>query len=110
MMRKDQVFTSGVKVKALSQILHGHYGALDVPSWPPFADGSFPECLAFFGGLPQGKIARIIFFIFVYINARANLHAAKVFFRELAVLGKLRNAEIIRAIFGAVGEAFLLQG
>src|SRR5262249_53777009 len=41
--------------------------------------------------------------------ASAIFHAAEIFFRELAVFGKFRDAEIIGAIVSAVGEAFLFQ-
>ena len=42
-------------------------------------------------------------------DAGAVEHAAEIFFRELAIGGKLFNAEVVRTVVGAVGDVFLDQ-
>ena len=38
-MREDQVDAAGVKVQRLTEEIHRHRGALEVPSWPAPAPG-----------------------------------------------------------------------
>ena len=71
--------------------------------------GCLPERLARLRRLPQREVARVVFLVLVDVDARAVFHAGKIFLRELAVGGKLRDAEVVRAVLGAVGEALLLE-
>src|ERR1039457_5889479 len=89
MMRKDQVFSSGMQVEALSEFPHRHDGAFQVPARTPGSNRRIPRSFSWLGRLPEGEVARAVFVIFVDINAGAVQHVAEVFFRELAVLRKL---------------------
>ena len=79
MMRKSQVFATGMQIKAIAQVLHGHYGTFNMPARTPGADRTFPEGLAFFGSLPESEVAGIVFLIFINVHAGANFHAGEIF-------------------------------
>jgi len=70
------------------------------------SDRRFPRSFARLGRLPQREIAGVVLFIFVGGDARAVLHALKVFLRELSILRELCDAEIIRSIIRPIGQAF----
>ena len=57
-----------------------------------------PEKFAGLGRLPKSEIARVSLVVAVYIDARAGLDAGDVEFRKLAVIRKLRDAKIDRAV------------
>src|SRR5262249_22636274 len=99
-----------VHVKAFAQVFHGHHRALDVPAGASGTDAGLPLRLTRLGGLPQREVAGVIFFVFIQVNAGAVFHALEVFFRELAIRGKLGNTEVIGAVFATVGVALLDQG
>ena len=105
-MRKHQVFAAGMQIKAFAQVLHRHGGALDVPARTAAPNRCVPGCLAWLGSFPEREVAGAVLLVFVHIHARAVFHAAEVFLRELAVLGEFGDAEVPRAVFGAVGDAF----
>ena len=65
--------------------------------------------LARFRRLPQREVAGVVLVVFVHVHPRAIVHAREVLLRELAVLGKLRDSEVVGAVVGAVGEALLLK-
>ena len=68
-----------------------------------------PRGFAGLGGFPEGEVAGAVFFVFVDVDASAVVHAGEIFFRELAVLGEFGDAEIVRAVVGAIGDVFLDQ-
>ncbi len=72
-------------------------------------DRCLPRSFARFGRLPEGEVAGAVFFVFVHIDAGAVLHAREIFLGKLAVAGKFRDAEVVGAVFGAVGESLFLQ-
>src|SRR5579859_1091617 len=109
-MGKNQVFSAQVNIEALAQILHGHDRALDVPAGAARSDAGLPLRLAGLGGLPQGEIAGVVFFVFIHIHSGAVFHSGEVFFRKLAVLGKFGDPKIVGAIIGAIGVTFFVQG
>ena len=49
---EDQVLTTCMQIEAVSEILHGHYGALDVPARASGADGGLPLGFARLRGFP----------------------------------------------------------
>src|ERR1700751_2500772 len=108
-MREDEIFASGVKVEAFTQLFHRHDGAFQMPAWTARADCRIPRGFAWFGGFPDSEITGAIFVVLVYIDAGAIEHAAEIFFGEPAVLRKSGNAEIVRAIFSAVRDTFLCK-
>ena len=108
-MREDEVFAAGVEVEAGAELLHRHDGAFDVPAGTAGADRGLPRSFAGLGSFPESEVAGAVFFVFVDVDAGAVGHAGKIFFRELAVLGKFGDAEIIGAVVGAVGETLLHQ-
>src|SRR5258706_10962371 len=107
MMWKDQIFAAGMQVEGLAQIFHGHRRALDMPSRAPRTDLRLPKCFARLGRLPQREVARLFFVESVGVNARTVFDGGQIFFRKLAILRKLGDAEVIGAIVGAISEATL---
>ena len=107
MVREDEIFSPGVQVEALAQFLHRHDGALQVPTGASRPDRSIPGSLTRLGRLPQRKVAGAVFVIFVNVYAGSVEHPAEIFLREFPILRKLRDAEIIRPIVGAVGNPLL---
>src|ERR1700685_554195 len=101
-MRENQIFSAGVKVEGLTEFTHRHDRALQMPAWAAGADRRFPGCLVRLGGLPESEIAGAVFVVFVDVNASAILHAAEISFRKFPILWKLGDAEVIRAVVGAV--------
>src|SRR5262245_32570778 len=72
-MREDQVDAAAMDVKRLTEILHRHRRALEVPAWPAFTKRRRPAGLSIlFRGLPQNEIARIILFVLIDVDARAS--------------------------------------
>src|SRR6266699_623401 len=52
MMWKRQVDSAGVNIPRLTEILHGHRGALNVPAGAPRADRCLPEMFSWFRRFP----------------------------------------------------------
>src|SRR5258705_3845804 len=69
-MWKHQIYASGMNVEGLSQVLHRHRRALNVPAGtttPNFSvPGGFCFCSWF---LPECKIARVFFLVSVCVDA-----------------------------------------
>src|SRR5580698_1723918 len=80
-----------------------------MPSRTSRPNHTLPESLPRFWRFPESEIAGTVFFIFVYIDARAVLHASEIPFGEFAVAGKFCDAKVIRTILSAVGESFFLK-
>ena len=74
----------------------------------PGPSGAVPERLAVLGRFPQDEIAGVGFVVFVHVDARAGADAAEIVVRELAVVGKLRDAVVDRAV-AAIGVAALVE-
>src|SRR3954471_5706770 len=105
-MWEDKVLAAEVDVKGVAEYLSRHGRALDVPARAAGTDLGVPTGFARLGGFPQGKVARRIFFVFVYVHAGAVFHTGEIFFRQLPVLRELGDAEVIRAVFCTVSNAF----
>src|SRR6516164_4580040 len=101
-MRENQVFATGMQIEALSQILHRHYRALNVPARATRADGAFPKSLARLRRFPQSEVAGIVFLILVHVYPGADFDAAEILLGKFAILGKFGDGEIIRAVVSAV--------
>src|ERR1035441_5403188 len=108
-MRENQIFAAGVQVEARPELLHRHHRALYVPARTPRPNRRIPRGFARLRSLPEGEVAGAVLFVLVDVDARAVGHARKIFLRELAVCGEFRDAEIVRAVVGAVSETFLYQ-
>ena len=105
---EGEVHAAGVNVERLAEVAHGHGGAFDVPAGTAGADTGFPEMLAGLGSFPESEVAGVGLFVAVHVNAGAGLDAGHVNFREFAVIGKFRDAEV-DGTFAGVGEAFFLE-
>src|SRR5439155_22901159 len=69
-MGKDIVDAAGVDVEALTQVLHAHRRALDVPAGAPRPQRRFPRLLAWLACLPEDEITGIVFAIVVDVDPR----------------------------------------
>src|SRR5260370_37078531 len=87
-----------MNVDGLSQILHGHSRALNVPAWPARADACLPEKLARLGRFPEGEIPRISLVVAIHIHARPGLDAGRIHVSQFAVIWELRYAKVNRAV------------
>ena len=96
-----------MEVEGVAEVLHRHGGALDVPAGAAGAEDGVPGVLAGLCGLPEGEVAGGVLLVLVDIDARAVFDAGEIFFGELAVLGKLGDAEVPGAVVGAIGDAFV---
>src|SRR5208283_2870196 len=72
-------------------------------------DLRLPHGFARLGSLPQREVAGVVLLVFVHIDARAVGHAREVLLRQLAVFGKLGDAEVIRAVVGLIGITLIAQ-
>src|ERR1700722_6928665 len=108
-MWENEILASSVKIETLAQFFHRHHGTLQMPPRPAGANHRAPGSLAGFGGFPQCEIAGAVLIIFVHIYARAILHSSEIFLRELAILREFGDAEVVRAVFGAVSNVFFHQ-
>jgi hypothetical protein len=108
MMREDEIHAAAMNVKALTQVLHAHRRAFDMPAGPSGAQLRFPEVLPVFRGLPQDKVPGIVFIVLIGFHTRSRLNAGKVLLAQLAVLGKAGDREVNRAI-APIGVAFRFQ-
>ena len=92
---EDEVRAAAVDVEVEPKELLGHRGALDVPPRPPGSPGRVPRrVLTLLLRLPEGEVARILLQREVGVVALALVHLVLGAVRELAVLGKARDAEI----------------
>src|SRR5258706_6586337 len=71
-MRKNQIDATGVQVKSLAQIFHGHGRALDMPTSPAASDAGVPgRFFGFVWGFPESEVARVFLLAFVPVHAFA---------------------------------------
>lgn len=61
-MREDQIDSTRMNVKVLSQNFAGHSWALNVPSWSSVSPRWSPERLLWFSSFPKGKVFFVLFF------------------------------------------------
>src|SRR5438477_12408078 len=67
-VRKCQVYSTGVNIQGLAQIFHGHGGALNVPAGPSAANRGFLEVFSRFWRFLKRKIPRDIFLYAIVIT------------------------------------------
>src|SRR5688572_13609241 len=108
-MRKDQVFAAGVNVEGLTQLLHAHGGAFDVPTRTSFTPGCGPNGVdlpvGIACGFPERKVARVLLTVLIRVDrARAGCQTGtgasvlELDAGQLAVGGQRANGEVDRAI------------
>jgi len=85
-----------------------HRGALDVPSRTALAARHVPRRLAFFRGLPDDEVARILLGVFVDVDTRARLHPLVVEPRQFAVVVERADLEVDGSV-AAIRVAVLLE-
>ena len=95
-------------VDRLSQVLHRHHRALDVPARPARPQRAFPERFAVFPGFPQDEIADAFLVVLVDVDARAGPLAPDVHPGKFPVTGKAGDA-VVGGAFIRISESFLFQ-
>ena len=108
MMREDQITAAAVEVKRLTEILHRHRRALDVPARASFPPRAVPRGLARLCRLPQSEVHRMMLRL-VDLDARTCLHVIKTASAEASVRSKCLNAVVDVACLRNVGIAALDQ-
>src|SRR5260370_24242990 len=105
-MRKCQVDSTGVNIQGLSEILHGHCGALNVPARSAGSDRSLPEVLSRFRGFPQREIPRALLFVAVVVDAYSSLYASQIHLLDLSISWEFRDA-LINRTFARIRDRIL---
>ena len=106
-MGEDEILAASVDVERVAQVLHGHGGALDVPSGPPRSPGTLPRRLARLGTLPQGEVERVALRL-ARLDPVALAHVVDAAARELPVVRLAAHVEVDIAA-RRVGVALLDQ-
>src|SRR5260370_32741862 len=107
-MGENQVHPAVVYGEGVGEVLYGHEGVLNVPGWAGWADVALPKRFTILGRLPQNEIAGVGFVVFIGVNARAHSNASEIVVRELAILGKFRDA-VVSGTVAPIGEAASVQ-
>src|SRR3954453_13269814 len=102
MMREHKVLAATVQIECLTEELHRHRRALDVPAWPSTPQRRLPTLLARLARLPQREVPRRVLLVFININPRTVLDALEVLARQLAILREARDAEVPAPIISLV--------
>src|SRR5512135_3562714 len=76
-VRKDEVFATGMDVEGLAQMLESHRRALDMPARPAGAPWTVPCGFAGFRSLPKREVQRICLAL-VHFHPRPGLHVLKI--------------------------------
>ena len=105
-MREGKVGAAAMNVNRSAQIAVYHGGALGVPTGTALAPRARPAGLAGLGGLPQGKVERVVL-VLVLLDARANHKVIDVAARDLTVAGIAAHGKVHIAVIGCVGMALL---
>ena len=105
-MREGKVGAAAVDVDRSAQVAMHHSGALGVPTGTALAPGARPAGLAGLGGLPQGKVERVVL-VLVLLDARANHKVVDVAARDLAIVGIAAHGKVHIAVIGCVSVALL---
>src|SRR6185369_14143121 len=98
-MRKDEIDAARVNIKRLTEILHRHRRALDMPARTPATDRRVPRWLGFARRLfPERKVARVFFLVTIGVDAftRPRDVAGEVDLGKFAVLRKRSDAVVDR--------------
>ena len=105
-MREGQVGAAAVNVDRGTQVAVNHGGALGMPTGTALAPGARPAGLAGLGGLPQGKVERVVL-VLVLLDARANHKVVDVAARDLTIVGIAAHGKVHIAVIGCVSVALL---
>ena len=105
-MREGQVGAAAVDIDRGAQVAVNHGGALGVPTRTALAPRARPAGLAGLGGLPQGKVERVVL-VLVLLDARAHHQVVDVTTRDLTVIGIAAHGKVHVAVIGSIGMALL---
>ena len=105
-MREGKVGAAAVDVNRGAQVAMHHGGALGVPTGAALAPGARPAGLAGLGGLPQGKVERVVL-VLVLLDARTHHKVIDVAARDLAIVGIAAHGKVHIAVIGCVSVALL---
>ena len=105
-VREGQVGAAAVDVDRGAQIAAHHGGALGMPTGTALAPGARPAGLAGLGGLPQGKVERVVL-VLVLLDARTHHQVVDVAARDLTVVGIAAHGKVHVAVIGSIGMALL---
>ena len=105
-MREGKVGAAAVDVNRGAQVAVYHGGALGVPTGTALAPGARPAGLAGLGGLPQGKVERVVL-VLVLLDARAHHKVVDVAARDLTIVGIAAHGKVHVAVIGCVSVALL---
>ena len=89
-----------------AQVAVYHGGALGVPTGTALAPGARPAGLAGLGGLPQGKVERVVL-VLVLLDARTHHKVIDVAARDLTIVGIAAHGKVHVAVIGGVSVALL---
>ena len=111
MVREKVVDSASVQVERLSQILHRHRRALDVPARTPASPWRIPSyrAVALLPSLPKREVTDILLVVFVGRAPGAGLLMIEVDMSQLAVARELSHVEVDRPVVAFVGHALLNQ-
>src|SRR6185369_14030157 len=100
-MRKDQIDTAAVNVERLAEVLHRHRRAFEVPTRTALAKRRLPaRLLLLFRLLPQNEVSRVILFVFIRIDSRAEDIGFKFQTGKFSITRKGTDAIVQRAVAG----------
>src|SRR6185503_17239378 len=69
-MRKDEIDTAGVNIEFLTEVLHRHCRALDVPPRTAAPNRRVPRSLRFSGWFfPEREVARVFFIVTIGVDS-----------------------------------------
>ena len=112
-MRKNQIDAPRMQVKRLSEILHAHGTAFDMPSWSAFSPWRFPKIISVFRSscFPKCKIGSRTTVVFIRnltdIIRCGNFSVCQS--RESSIFGKSIHFEINGAIICSISFPYLDQ-
>ena len=90
-MRKNVVDRAGVDVELLSEVLHRHRRALDMPAGPSAPPRRVPRRFSRLGALPESEVLDVLFLVFIIGDAVSLPCLRKIDAREPPVGGEARN-------------------
>ena len=108
MMRKDVVYPSAMDVEGLTEVLHAHRGAFEVPAGAARPPGGVPVRLTGLGPFPEHEVPRILLAVLVVRHPFSLAHLVQIEAGEPSVVLVPGNAEEDRAL-AFVGVALLDQ-
>src|SRR6266480_5290750 len=90
-VRKDQVDAASMNVERLSEVLHAHRRAFDVPAGPARPQRRLQRLLAWFARLPEDEVPRVILAVLIDVDPGSRLQAAYIEMRQRAIARKARD-------------------